>query len=147
MLGCSIKRLNQMALLALGVTLWGVAPSARADIFVSQVGSKESAATLNEVGFTPAGRLIGKTAAPLVSKVDADQLAALATILFFPGNTGPITPGGSGGDGPPIGGVSGGGSGSPPPPGSEAPEPATLISGLIGSSLAGLWAAMKRRRN
>src|SRR5262249_32797108 len=38
------------------------------------------------------------------------------------------------------------GQGTPPPTTEQAPEPASLIMGAVGSGLAGLYAAYRRRR-
>jgi hypothetical protein len=65
----------------------------------------------------------------------------LATVLFSnPDDTTP--PGTSTGGGTTT--TSGGGSN--PPPTSHAPEPATVISALVGMSLAGIYTAFRRKR-
>ena len=75
--------------------------------------------------------------------VDADALAlaVMATVLFSnPDHSNPQTGGGST---TPV--IPSGGGGNPPPT-SEAPEPATLLSALVGTGLAGLFAALRRKR-
>jgi hypothetical protein len=42
------------------------------------------------------------------------------------------------------GGTPPGGGGGPPPGGQNAPEPATLLTGLLGTSLLGLYAARRK---
>ena len=77
------------------------------------------------------------------ASVDENALAltVLATVLFSnPDNSSPQTSGNGGGGGTtPSGGTN-------PPPTSEAPEPATLLSALVGTGLAGLFAAFRRKR-
>jgi hypothetical protein len=79
----------------------------------------------------------------------------LLAVMFFPGggmssgstNTGGggEENGGSSGNGGGTGTSSGGGpTGSPS--GGHLPEPATLLSGLVGTSLVGLYATYRRKR-
>jgi hypothetical protein len=78
-----------------------------------------------------------------MTEADASQLPllVLATVLFSnPDDTTP--PGTSTGGGTTT--TSGGGSN--PPPTSHAPEPATVISALVGMSLAGIYTALRRKR-
>jgi hypothetical protein len=75
------------------------------------------------------------------ANVDADALAlaVMATVLFSnPENSNPPPGGGSTTPVTPSGG-------NTPPPTSEAPEPATLLSALVGMGLAGLYAAFRRK--
>jgi hypothetical protein len=78
------------------------------------------------------------------ARIDENALAlsVLATVLFSnPDNPPPQTGGTSGG---PTGGTSGGGGN--PGPSSQAPEPATFLSALVGSGLAALYAGFRRKR-
>jgi hypothetical protein len=70
----------------------------------------------------------------------AVSLFVLSTVLFSnPDNTTPTTPGTSGGP------TASGGSTNPPPT-SHAPEPATVISALVGVGLAGFYVVFRRKR-
>jgi hypothetical protein len=113
------------------------AAPARADLLVSRlnhgaVGQPMAACCVAEDQATP--DMLPE------ANVDADALAlaVMATVLFSnPDNSHPPTGGGT--TPTPSGGNN-------PPPTSEAPEPATLLSALVGTGLAGLYAAFRRKR-
>ena len=73
--------------------------------------------------------------------------------LVYPSDPGDPKPTGdpppSGGDPPPSGGNPPPSGGNPPPTVKNTPEPATLISGMIGAGLVGLvgWRRRKRRED
>jgi hypothetical protein len=118
-----------------------VASAARADVFVSQLGDSQGL-QFQVQGFAPASAPAWDKAPQFVDNTNFNRLALLTSILFFPGDTPPGDTG-SGGTG---GGGGGGGGGGPTPGSHEAPEPATFLTGLVGSCLLGFYATLKRRK-
>jgi hypothetical protein len=126
------------------LTGWAVAP-ARADLLVNRLNREavdvyQCLTPCNKAEEFTAPEVEGATAGPDAGSL---ALAAVATVLFSnPENPPPQSGGTTTGGGPTTTGTSGGGSN--PTPG--APEPATLLSALVGTGLAGLYAAVRRRR-
>jgi hypothetical protein len=117
------------------------APAVRADVLVNRLGTEAGAPVVSEF----AAPVVAAEAAPADQP---DPLAILAVVLFFGDDNPPPPPSPppptttSGGSTPPP---STSGGGSPPPP-SDAPEPATLLSGLIGVGLTSLAAVRRRKK-
>jgi hypothetical protein len=132
------RRRTTWAIYVAPLLLAGLAAApARADLLVSRlnpvvIDQPMAACCVEEQQATPA--------AQPEANVDADALAlaVMATVLFSnPDNSNPQTGGG------PTPTPSGG---NTPPPGNNAPEPTTLLSALLGTGLAGLYAAFRRKR-
>jgi hypothetical protein len=114
------------------------AAPARADLLVSRLNHAAVDQTM------PACCVAEEQATPDAlpkANVDADALAlaVMATVLFSnPDNSNPQPSGGTTTPVIPPG--------HNPPPTNDAPEPATLLSALVGTGLAGLYAAFRRKK-
>jgi hypothetical protein len=137
------RRRTFWAILLAPMLLAGLAATpARADLLVNRL-SQEQVASNDTAPSCTVTQEQAKAEPMTTASVDENALAltVLATVLFSnPDNSSPQTSGNGGGGGTtPSGGTN-------PPPTSEAPEPATLLSALVGTGLAGLFAAFRRKR-
>ncbi|HEV3235519.1 MAG TPA: PEP-CTERM sorting domain-containing protein [Gemmataceae bacterium] len=119
------------------IAMAAMASTCKADVLVSSLDDEASTTSPATKGFTPASPALEDHPSESVRDSQFNRLALLTTIMFFPPG------GGSGGGG---GGGTGGGSGGGTHTGSEAPEPATILTGLVGSGLLGMYSMMRRRR-
>ena len=124
---------------------------ARADLLVQRLSGDRQAANAEPSPCCVADEFATvplEKAAPGHTDADASvvSLLVLSTVLFSnPDDTTPTTPVTGGGPTASGGGPTASGGGNPPPT-SHAPEPATVISALVGLSLAGFYAIYRRKR-
>jgi hypothetical protein len=120
-----------------------MAVPARADFLVHRLnGQAQAAGTSHCVADACAAVAEEKTNQSTVW-ADASHLPLLVLTTVMFSNPDDTTPGGSTSGGTTTG-TSGGGSN--PPPGAHAPEPATVISALLGIGLAGMYTVFRRKR-
>jgi hypothetical protein len=124
------------------LSLWIVVP-ARADLLVHRLSGKGQAVGTACCVADDCAAVTEKNTDPSKETAEADAsqlpLLVLTTVLFS--NPDDTTPGGSSGGGTTTG-TSGGGSNPP----AHAPEPATVISALLGVGLAGMYTLFRRKR-
>ena len=129
-------------------TLFGLAlttSAAKADVFVSALPVEAQTSQVNLNGFTVASQPQGALTIPSADRASLQRMAVLATILFFPGDSGSGGGSTSSGGGSNNGGGNNNGGGTSTS-GSEAPEPASLVTALIGCGLLGAYARTRRRK-
>jgi hypothetical protein len=123
------------------IAMTAMTSTGKADVLVSSL-EESSAPSVAVRGFVPAFSPQEDQSLQMVDNTQSNRLALLTTIMFFPGNTPPGGGSGGGGGNGSTGGNTGGGT---TPTGSDAPEPATMLTGLVGSGLLGMYSLVRRR--
>jgi hypothetical protein len=142
-LGSRGRALAAAALAALTGLAWS--PSARADLLVN--GMAEGAPAASPPGspaavtaYQPAGPAARPTADPAAPNADAESLLALASVLVLPPTMIPFPTTTTTDTTVTVTGTPTGVTTT-----ELAPEPASLITGLLGTGLAGLYGWRRRR--
>jgi hypothetical protein len=130
------KPVKGLAVLVIVGLLFLAGSSARAEVLVSHLGSDQTDSFTLITGFAPASeiQMAKEEWTSNSNNGDVDPLAIVMATLVW------------GGDTKPSSGSTGGTTGGHDPGPSAAPEPATLLTGLVGSSLLGLFAVYRRRK-